>query len=245
MVGILGVVIAMNAIFMVFSFEFVKTKSMRLGISRLLDSVSHSTHRPVIWDGESKGKSTILGRKVSIIDKNIKQGDKEKSFELKKCVFDQNRECTAISTCHVDGRACSSSRRYLNKSFSVIRDTKERAKFLNDIPVNSNKISEKKIPPMEPKSTKDTTISSRRHNSVDLEVKGTLTPIDSYLMTTSNTIVLDFEKLSKDLGSYILPNPTLGKNQVVNVVSNGFKVACRVATLFVDSIQTFLLTFQD
>ena len=64
MVGILGVVIAMNAIFMVFSFEFVKTKSMRLGISRLLDSVSHSTHRPVIWDmANQKVKVQYLGEK--------------------------------------------------------------------------------------------------------------------------------------------------------------------------------------
>ena len=98
---------------------------------------------------------------------------------------------------------------------------------------------------MEPKSTKDTTISSRRHNSVDLEVKGTLTPIDSYLMTTSNTIVLDLRNLARIWAHISSNNPTLGKNQVVNVVSNGFKVACRVATLFVDSIQTFLLTFQD
>lgn len=244
--GIIGVVFVLSSCIWMYTFGFSPNLYVNRGTSCLFSQLADSSGKPVLWDGELKGRSSVLVNRGEKIEQLKPNSARPRLIEKKLCAFDPNRECTkGVSTCHVDGRPCASSRGYLNKSFNVVRDRRQTQTSDNSHSEKSRPRNDKHHPPMNPPSMKYTTIPSRRHNAFDLEVKENQNPMDSYLVTKSNTIVLDFERMGKDWGTYILPNPTLGKNQAVNVVSNGFKVVQRVSSLIVESVMSFFFVFTD
>ena len=219
--------------------------------STRLFGLSTGQSNPVLWDGESRGKSTVLvNRGAALAKKSMPKGQKAKKRRF--CVFDQSRECGLGNTaCHVDNRPCSSKRNYLNKSFGVYKGEIDN-NFADD--GNSEQVrtrNDKHKPPMNPNNPptamKFQTISSRRHQAVDLDMKGKeYGSMDTYVITKHGTpsIILDLEKLSKDLGSYVLPHPyTRSDVPAVNFMHNSVKVASRVTDLFVAQVLKFFQIF--
>lgn len=229
--------------------------SLRVGCkgpSRTLlfaSSIDHSNPDPVLYDRESRGRSSVLVAREAVIKKSMPKSLKPK--QRQSCVFDSSRDCSLGRPCHVDSRPCSSARGYLNKSFGVNRVNRDSEKSYGDVydseqPRTRNN---KHQPPMNPPTMKYTTIPSRRYEAVDLETKEKKhhdnhgNPIDTYLVTKegTHTIILDLEKLSKDWGTYVLPHPTSSKSPAVNFMHNSIKVASRVTDIFVDQVVKFFL----
>ena len=103
--------------------------SLRVGCkgpSRTLlfaSSIDHSNPDPVLYDGESLGRSSVLVARKAVIEKSMLKSRKPK--QRQSCVFDSSRHCSLGRPCDVDSRPCL-ARGYLNKFFGVNRVNRDR-----------------------------------------------------------------------------------------------------------------------